>query len=1854
MDAEEPVITEASSQGRDGQEKETGQSGLGNGSLEEGRGLELETYVTPDVEVEKRGQARGPDPGHRDGEPEERRREKSQEPSEELIKDEQTTDGNAQLNIILKFMEGMQQIQKKIMNGGNNHTGEEENAEVVKSAVELPMLPELSADTGPIDLQDWLTMVGPVMADLSDTSQEWWELMLKHTKKWYDKYMTEPPLQRLLLTPTPPSEVCNGRWRRVERRAVTLLMKALPDQVKEELIATKSLDVFSLICRLMLLYQPGGVAERSAILKNLEQPQEATSIQAAVQGIRRWLRWRRRAEEIGVSLPDPSVLNRGLQRLTKKVLENNKDLNFKISLARSTLQVDTVPNYSTIGTYCEHLLSELEQLVHTEKKVAKATDADSKVKKFEGAGAGYGYGGGKGGESRAPRKEGEARERKPCRYYLTDVGCRRGRQCTFAHDAKDDKNRCYECGATDHYRKDCTRKQQEKTPGNKMDKSPGKIAKVSEVEDEENNRQEGDQEETSSASTATLKGSAKNAKDGNEGDGLQSVLEEAGKMLRSLNIKASAATDRREREDRMNDLQKQLDQMRKMRALRFAKVSKIDYQHEYGLLDSGATHSMRGACPGDDVENLEKIQVELAGGEKKELLMTAGKVIIHEDRDVQPIVPLGLLIEKMGCEVTWTKKGACRLRHPTMGEIPVQTNAGCPEVEKGVALALIDALEELEEGRDAKLSRIKEEDRVVELIRSERAFNGVPGEVMEKVVVAPAKDLSGLPLNRSRRRKLQEGFVVHLYAGEEEGYTLSRALKEVGGDKTRLVEIDLKRGADHDMMKDEVYAALMGAAFNGLVLGVVGGPNCRTRSVLRHYPLPAGKPRPVRGVAPEHWFGLPGLDEEEKRQVWEDDVLMYRMIMLYCAAEEGRKNRGLRGAAKTEVAFLLEQPDVPQYMPDCGSWWRTGNFRDLRDQHGLVEYSFRQGDYGGVAVKPTRVVTNLQLSMPATRSTTATTREESAVRRLLKGAELAVKFWPMAARYAVVAEEKRLKGEQMVASFGEEVWVPKRSWKKLQDPFGPTHEKARYLAEIPEVTKGHGVLRQDGKIEVVSKVVTGVREPKDEEPEEEGEAHVVRRRIREKTKPEDLGEEYSRLEALKELIMEEKKATARDEGEILGITAVKLRELQIEEAKVQEEMYGKEEKQVLQTRIAGPAEVMRDKEEWIPAIEAEMKSLLEEKKAVRIVTGKEAREMMEDPRYKVDLMPGKMVTTIKAPNGKKKCRTATKCAAENNWDGKSKQKKVVLMRPPAVLVRLGLCKSDEYWAVERALYGLREKDEERRGTSSTARTGGPTMSGGSSTAGSMEWTQEGHLQGLAVVYVDDILAYGGEQTLEEFVHQVKAMWETSTPEKIQESSKVRFCGMEISRTSRGYFLGQQAYTQEVLNRNGGGGLGSVLPITREMAETPEELDITAAEVQAAQRAVGEILWLTTKTRPDLMYVTSRMSSAVTKAPKWVMELADQVWRYLKKTKEVGLWLERQVGNGESGLEGRRIEVYTDASFSPGGGLSHGSVAVLWNGGAIAWRSSRQSFPTMSTAESELAECLEGIVMGESVEALVAEIEEAAGNAYVRQLLTDSSSAIAIASEGSGSWRTRHLRVRAYNLRWRLDDQSWTIHHVPGVRMLADLGTKALSGKRMEELRKLWKLEQYDDQKEDVNQEEQMGMDLREEAKLAGQNIPVDAEMVTGAIKVLTIASLISQVQAVKEKLPEGEMEDDESLKALMTMVSVLSIVLYKLVEMMCTEARSNIEGSVYGKVKWGGGFNVRYDNGKHNYGKRELYGTKGGAYSEGIDFGAPVPQMLHSGVALPDHVPLLLRGAGDMVNYEYGLSLAQAFCEGELPIEQSR
>ena len=113
----------------------------------------------------------------------------------------------------------------------------------------------------------------------------------------------------------------------------------------------------------MVLYQPGGTHERSIIWRQLEEPAESGSPAEACTGLQRWMRWLRQASDIGLNLPDSTILLKGITRLSQRVLSQQPELQFRCSV-RNTLQLDTIPTEETVKTYAEHLLAELEQLMH--------------------------------------------------------------------------------------------------------------------------------------------------------------------------------------------------------------------------------------------------------------------------------------------------------------------------------------------------------------------------------------------------------------------------------------------------------------------------------------------------------------------------------------------------------------------------------------------------------------------------------------------------------------------------------------------------------------------------------------------------------------------------------------------------------------------------------------------------------------------------------------------------------------------------------------------------------------------------------------------------------------------------------------------------------------------------------------------------------------------------------------------------------------------------------------------------------------------------------------------------------------------------------------------------------------------------------------------------------------------------------------------------------------------------------------------------------------------------------------------------------------------------------------------------
>ena len=52
----------------------------------------------------------------------------------------------------------------------------------------------------------------------------------------------------------------------------------------------------------------------------------------------------------------------------KKVLKDNPDLGFPVALAKSSLQIDTTPTESSIMRFAHHILAEVEQIAHHDKK----------------------------------------------------------------------------------------------------------------------------------------------------------------------------------------------------------------------------------------------------------------------------------------------------------------------------------------------------------------------------------------------------------------------------------------------------------------------------------------------------------------------------------------------------------------------------------------------------------------------------------------------------------------------------------------------------------------------------------------------------------------------------------------------------------------------------------------------------------------------------------------------------------------------------------------------------------------------------------------------------------------------------------------------------------------------------------------------------------------------------------------------------------------------------------------------------------------------------------------------------------------------------------------------------------------------------------------------------------------------------------------------------------------------------------------------------------------------------------------------------------------------------------------------
>ncbi|CAE7519242.1 unnamed protein product [Symbiodinium sp. CCMP2592] len=128
-----------------------------------------------------------------------------------------------------------------------------------------------------------------------------------------------------------------------------------------------------------------------------------------------------------------------------------------------------------------------------------------------------------------------------------------------------------------------------------------------------------------------------------------------------------------------------------------------------------------------------------------------------------------------------------------------------------------------------------------------------------------------------------------------------------------------------------------------------------------------------------------------------------------------------------------------------------------------------------------------------------------------------------------------------------------------------------------------------------------------------------------------------------------------------------------------------------------------------------------------------------------------------------------------------------------------------------------------------------------------------------------------------------AKWRTSKLQKARSGLDLNLNG-PMMKMARGTLEFLRSYGMEEA-------LETKLPYPKEWLNEIEEEgmeNFSVEELKAAQRIVGEHLWLTMRCRPDLQYPVMDMASRVSKQPNKVMQVGRRLLSYLKATQSMKL------------------------------------------------------------------------------------------------------------------------------------------------------------------------------------------------------------------------------------------------------------------------------------------------------------------------------------------------------------------------------
>lgn len=310
-----------------------------------------------------------------------------------------------------------------------------------------------------------------------------------------------------------------------------------------------------------------------------------------------------------------------------------------------------------------------------------------------------------------------------------------------------------------------------------------------------------------------------------------------------------------------------------------------------------------------------------------------------------------------------------------------------------------------------------------------------------------------------------------------------------------------------------------------------------------------------------------------------------------------------------------------------------------------------------------------------------------------------------------------------------------------------------------------------------------------------------------------------------------------------------------------------------------------------------------------------------------------------------------------------------------------------------------------------------------------------------VLYVDDIPLLGNDIPL---LQSVKT-WLGSCFSMKDMGEAAYILGIRIYRDRLNKIIGlsQDTYIDKVLHRfNMHDSKKGFIPMSHGITLSKTQCPSTHDERERMSKipyasAIGSIMYAMLYTRPDVacaLSMTSRYQSDPGES-HWIV--VKNIFKYLRRTKDKFLVY--------GGSEELVVSGYTDASFQTDKNdfRSQSGFFFCLNGGAVSWKSTKQSTVAHSTTEAEYIAASEAAKEAIWIRKFITELGVVPSISGPIDLYCDNNGAIAQAKEPKSHQKSKHIQRRYHLIREIIDRGDVKISRVSTDANVADHFTKPL-------------------------------------------------------------------------------------------------------------------------------------------------------------------------------------------------------------------